>query len=347
MSDEVRFGLIGYGGWGSHHAAAIAKTRGARLVAIASRSSETCERAAANWPETAVHDDLHEFLARDDLDVIDVVLPNDFHYPVAKLVLESGRHLLLEKPMALRTEQCDELIESARSRGTMLAVGHEFRLSNLWGQVKRLIEQGAIGDPQYVLIELARRPYREGIDNWRYEPGRVGSWILEEPIHFFDLARWYLEGRGEPQSVYAAAASRQVEHPQLHDNFTAIVHFPEGAYAVVTQTLAAFEHHQVVKVAGTRGAISASWSGVIDRTWQAECRLRYARDGVVEEIKLERPSGELYELQHEMAMIVDAVKHNRPPAVTGEDGRWSVAMCLAAQRSVETGQVVPLSDFAA
>src|SRR2546429_673829 len=83
--------------------------------------------------------------------------------------------------------------------------------------------EGPCGEPLYVPIELWRRPYRLGADGWRYDIARVGNWVLEEPIHFFDLARWYLAGRGDAVSVYARANSRQPEHPELHDNFSAVV----------------------------------------------------------------------------------------------------------------------------
>ena len=106
----------------------------------------------------------------------------------------------------------------------------------------------------------------------------MGSWILEEPIHFFDFARWYLASAGEPQTVYATSNSRQPGHPELRDNFSAIVNFANGAYAVVSQTLAAFEHHQTVKVTGTKGALWASWSGAMDRTLHPTFSLR-AFDG--------------------------------------------------------------------
>ena len=71
---------------------------------------------------------------------------------------------------------------------------------------------------------------------------RVGDWILEEPIHFFDLARWYLSDGGEPVSVYGRANSRHADHPELRDNFSAVVNHAGGVYAVISQTLAAFEY---------------------------------------------------------------------------------------------------------
>src|SRR5262249_8134746 len=154
----------------------------------------TRQRARDEHPTAHVHADYGELLRREELDVVDVVLPSHLHYEVARAVLESGRHLLLEKPMALTVPHCDELLGLARSRGLRLAVGHESRRWSLWGKVKEMIDEGAVGDPLYLLIELWRRPYRQGAEGWRYDIARVGNWILEEPIHFFDMARWYLGG---------------------------------------------------------------------------------------------------------------------------------------------------------
>jgi myo-inositol 2-dehydrogenase/D-chiro-inositol 1-dehydrogenase len=290
----VRFGLIGFGAWGSHHARAIAKTPGAELVAIAARSEATRAAAREQFPAANVYADHRELLAREQLDVVDVVLPSYLHTEVARAVLESGRHLLMEKPMALTVADCDALIRLAADKGRLLAIGHELRLSSLWGKVKEMIDAGAVGAPLYVLIELWRRPYRLGADGWRYDISRVGSWVLEEPIHFFDLSRWYLAGRGDPLSVYARANSRQPDHPELQDNFTAVVNFPGGAYAVVAQTLAAFEHHQVAKVTGTKGALWATWGGAMDRTFHPTQSLKYFDGDTVTDVPLERISGEVF-----------------------------------------------------
>jgi myo-inositol 2-dehydrogenase/D-chiro-inositol 1-dehydrogenase len=342
VRSPVRFGLIGFGAWGSCHAAAIAKTPGAELAAIAARSPESAAAARQQFPQAKIFSDYRELLQQAEVDVIDVVLPSYLHREVGCAALASGRHLLLEKPMALSVAECDDLLQTAKKHERLLAIGHEMRLSSLWAKVKELIDQGAIGEPQHVLVELSRKPYRTGAGGWRYDIQRVGSWILEEPIHFFDLARWYLSAAGDPVTVYAASKARRSEHPELRDNFSAIVHFPGGAYAVVSQTLAAFEHHQTVKVAGTRGSIWASWSGAMDRTRHPTFFLKYGDGETVQEVSISRAAGELFELEDQVAMVVKAVQSGGPLAATGEDGKWSVWMCLAAEKSAESGQPVSL-----
>jgi myo-inositol 2-dehydrogenase/D-chiro-inositol 1-dehydrogenase len=340
----ARFGLIGYGAWGQHHAATISKTEGAQLVAIAEPSEESRRAARAAHPQAVVVGDYRELVRRDDLDVVDVIVPNRLHHEVATAVLSSGKHLLLEKPMCLTVQQCNDLLRLAQQQNRRIAINHEFRLSSLWGKVKELVDVGLVGEPRYVLVELSRNPYRQGSDGWRFDIQRVGNWILEEPIHFFDLARWYLSSVGEPESVYAAANSRQPGHPELQDNCSAIVHFTGGAYAVVSQTLAAFEHHQTVKLTGTEGAIWASWSGALDRTRHPTFFLK-AFDGTnVAELPITRGAGELFELETQIAAMVATLRDGRPSPCTGQDGKWSVAMCLATQMSVETGRRVAMRE---
>jgi len=338
----VRFALVGYGAWGRCHAEAIAKADGARLAVIAERSEEAQAAAREQFPDADVVDDYRRVVERGDVDVVDVVLPSHLHHEVASAVLTSGKHLLLEKPMCLSVEDCDDLVRLAGENGLLLAVNHEFRLSSLWGKVKELVDGGFVGEPQYVLVELSRNPYRLGTDGWRFDINRVGNWILEEPIHFFDLARWYLEPAGRPEAVYAAANSRQPGHPELQDNFSAIVRFTGGAYAVVSQTLSAFEHHQTVKLTGTKGALWASWSGAMDRTRHPTYFLKAFDGEKLEDVPITRTTGELFELEDHVAMLTAAVRRGGELPSSGEDGRWSVAICLAAARSVETGEVVSI-----
>lgn len=345
VSEEpVRFGLVGFGLFGAHHARAIVAGDDTKLTAVAMRSATSRQAARKAHPDIAICGYYNELVARDDVDVVSVVAPNKLHYEIGKAALEAGKHVLLEKPMALDVGHCQELIELAQSKQLVLAVGHELRLSSLWGGAKRLIDDGAIGEPLHALIELSRFPYRKGSEGWRYDIDRVGSWILEEPIHFFDLARWYLSARGEPVSVYARANSRDPENPKLLDNFSAIVNF-DGAYAVVSQTLAAFGHHQTAKITGTKGTIWAAWSAADARSDKPTFSLTYGLGDDVNEMTFDKPTGELLELADEIAAIAKCVRDGSQPPCTGNDGRWSTLLCLAAERSVDVGSPISIDEF--
>lgn len=339
----IHCGLIGYGAWGRHHARAITSIPGTNLAAICVRSAESQAQAHADHPLARIYGDYREMLDREQLDLCDVVLPSHLHFDASRAVLESGRHLLLEKPMALSLDDCSALCDLAVRQKKILAVGHELRMSSLWGKVKQIIDAGDIGAPMYALIDLWRKPYRHGADGWRYDIGRVGSWILEEPIHFFDLARWYFSGVGEPTSVYASASAHRPDKPELHDDFSAILHFAGGRHAVITQTLAGWEHHQTARITGTKGAIWANWSGAMDRTFEPTFHLKVRRGDAIEQVPIIKPSGEVYELVDQVAAVVAAVRDGSAVPCTGKDGWWSTAMCLKAEESMRTDRVVELT----
>lgn len=338
----VQFGLIGYGLFGKHHAHAIALNEGSRLVAVAAPSQASRDAARQAYPSSHVTGDYREVLSREDIDAVSIVAPNDLHYEMAAAALRAGKHVFLEKPMALSAAECDELVALADTGGLVLAVNHELRVSALWGGVRKLIDDGAIGPPRYAMIELSRFPYRRGSGGWRYDRQRVGDWILEEPIHFFDLARWYLQAAGEPVSVYARASGADDDTPDLFDNFAATVNFGGGAFAVIAQTLAAFEHHVTAKVAGPKGTIWARWSAPDARSDKPVFELRHGRGDDIHEVPLPPMTGELVELREHLAAFTRCVRGGGSPPCTGRDGAWSAKLCLAAGESVRSGQPVNL-----
>jgi myo-inositol 2-dehydrogenase/D-chiro-inositol 1-dehydrogenase len=329
--------LIGFGAWGSHHAQVIALNPRAQLVAISAKSQTTLDKAKTDFPAAATYTDYHQMLQLEKLDAVVIVLPTDLHLEAATAVIESGRHLLLEKPMALNADQCESLMNLADKHKKVLAIGHEFRLSSLWAKIKQMIDAGAIGDPLYALIELWRRPYRLGADGWRYDINRVGNWILEEPIHFFDLARWYFSELGDPVSVFAQASAKRLDHPELTDNFSAMLRFKTGAYALISQTLCGWEHHQTVKITGREGSLWATWSGALDRTLHPTFSLKHLHGDQVQTVPIEKITGEVFELRDQVQMMIDAIESGGAVATTANDGRWSVLMCEKATESVREG----------
>ena len=118
--------------------------------------------------------------------------------------------------------------------------------------------------------------------------------------------------------------------------------FSDGVYAVISQTLAAWEHHQVVKITGREGALWATWSGALDRTFHPTFSLKHQRGENLRDIPIEKPTGEVYELNEQVDHMIAAVRGEKPLLTTGHDGKWSVAMCLAAQQSVDQRREVAL-----
>jgi myo-inositol 2-dehydrogenase / D-chiro-inositol 1-dehydrogenase len=345
MVSPVKFALAGFGAWGQCHAQSIATNPHAQLVAIAAPSDASREEASKRYPNAQVFADAEVMIEKADFDLIDIVTPSNTHRRIAVKAMKHGKHVLLEKPMAIDLDDCRFIIETAKRNNVQLAIGHELRLSSQWGAIKSIIDRGTIGEPQYVLVELLRKPYRLGASGWRYDAERVGSWVLEEPIHFFDLARWYLSGSGNPVELYAYGNSRDPSRPNLYDNFSAMFRYANGSYAVVSQTLAAFEHHQTVKVSGTRGALWAGWSGALDRTLEPTYFLRVFDGENLENVAIEKHSGEVFELREEIEQCVRMVRDGVPPIAGGLDGLWSAGLCLLAEESIRVKRPLPIADL--
>ena len=338
----VGFGLIGYGLWGRHHARAIAQAPGATLAAIACRTPQTADAARNDWPDVVVELDYRALLARQDLDAVDIVVPNDLHEEIGVAALEAGKDVLLEKPLASTLAACDRLIDAARRTGRVLSVGHELRLSQQWSAIKQLIDAGDLGDLRCVMFDLFRFPYRPGSGAWRHDARRIGSWIMEELVHHFDLVLWYFARWGRPLAVSAVGFSRGGD-PALAETLTSTVRFAAGRYAVVTLTLAGFEYHLGCEAIGDAGALRAWWSGGMDRTREAQFGLTVRRrgTGTPERVPLEA-SGELFELEEQLRRSVGALRA-RQPLVSADEAKQAVALCLAVEEALETGRDVSLA----
>ncbi len=328
----MRMGLVGYGGWGRFHAWAMAAA-GAGPAAICCRDSAGQRAAAADHPGAEVMGDWRHLVARDDVDAVDIVVPNHLHCEIGVAALEAGKDVLLEKPMAVSLAECDRLIDAAAANERVLSVGHQLRLSTQWGAVKQLIEAGEIGRPRYASFSLFRFPFRPGADGWRRDPARVGSWLLEEPVHFLDLMLWYFADAGDPVDL-RAVANGPCGADGLWDNVTIQLRFADGAYASVTQSLTGFENHFTLELAGETGSLRTWWSGVMDRTYEPsfELKVKSAADEAPRTIDI-AASGEVFELEAQLAQVIRAFAERRA-LVTGADGRRAVALCLAAAQSL-------------
>jgi myo-inositol 2-dehydrogenase / D-chiro-inositol 1-dehydrogenase len=337
----MRVGLIGYGAWGRIHATSIKSLANHELVAIACKSQDTARQALKDHPQCRITTNHLEIIASNDIDVVDIVVPNHLHVPFAVAALEAGKHVLLEKPMAPDSAAADRLVAAAQKSDKSVSLIHELRCSEQWSWLKSAIDRGDIGSPRYILLNLFRFPYRTGKDGWRYRPENVGSWVLEEPIHFIDLMLWYFEKTGAPTAVTAFTNPGE---KNLSQDFTAVFEFPSGAYGVISQTLSAFEHHQVIEISGSEGAIRSIWSGAMDRTDKPifSVTAQSRGDDAPVQIRLEHPSGEIFEIQEYIRVAMDGLAQGRS-LYTVEKARKLVEFCLAAEQSAREHRRIELT----
>ena len=344
-----RWGLIGYGRFGALHADVIEKVSGAELAAIAVATEASAERAREQHPNAQIITDWRQLVDLPSVDVVDIVSPNAWHAEMAIAAMEKGKHVLVEKPLATTLADCDRLVATVERTGQLLSVGFELRLSVQWRRIKQLIDEDHIGAPRFINITLFRHPYRAGASGWRQQSDAVGSWILEEPVHFYDLAMWYLESAGDPVAVNAqgtlagTSAGTSVGQAGMLDNLTSSIRFKNGEIACVTQILSGFGHHLVVEISGSRGAIRATWSANDAASEQPAFDLWMGPVGMTPptRIALEGQSGEVFELAEQIRLTVEAFAAGRP-LLGVREGRKAVVVCLEAERSVTEGKEIAL-----
>lgn len=332
-----RWGVVGYGLFGREHARCLAACRGAELAAIATRSAANRADALAAHPAARLTADWRALVEAPDLDAIAVVAPNHLHAEIALAALEAGKAVLVEKPLATTLEDCERLLEAAARTGRPLSVGFELRQGAQWAGVKRLIDDGTVGRPSFVRLGLFRFPFRPGAEGWRHDPARVGSWILEEPIHHIDLVLWWCAALGPPVEVRAEGRLRP---DGLAPSFTASLRFADGAVASLAQTLDGFGHHLGLELVGAEGALRSHWSAADARSDRPSFALRAKRHGgAVEEDHTPAASGELVELALQARATVAAFAAGRP-LVSAADGARAVAVALAIEESLRSGRPV-------
>jgi myo-inositol 2-dehydrogenase/D-chiro-inositol 1-dehydrogenase len=337
----MRIGLVGYGAWGRMHAGTIGRIEGLSLGGVVAGGDASAEEAARDLPGVPVHRTLDALLADPGIDLVDIVVPNHLHAGMAVKALEAGKHVLLEKPMATTLADAERVIAAAERSGRYLGIGLELHVSKQWAKVRALIEEGALGRMRFANLTLFRRPFRGGSGNWRRTRATVGSWILEEPIHYIDLLLWYFRERGLPVEVAASGVASPLG-PGMFDAFTATLTFADGSYAVFSQCLAGFEHSLVLELAGDQGAIRTWWAGAMDRTHTPDFELKLQRAGAeAAEIVAVEKSGEVFELEEQLRRLLVDVPA-RTPLVSARDALPSLRICLEIERALTERRAIAL-----
>jgi len=336
----MRIGLVGYGGWGRVHASAIGRIEGLSLGGVVAGDDASAREAAHDLPGVPVHRTLDVLLADSAVDLVDIVAPNHLHADMAVKALEAGKHVLLEKPMATTLADTERLVAAADRSGRHCGIVLQLRVSRQWARVRELIAEGALGQMRFGNLTLFRRPFRGGSGNWRRTRATVGSWILEEPIHYIDLLLWYFRERGLPVEVSASGAASPLG-PGMSDAFTATMTFGDGSYAVFSQCLAGFEHSLVLELAGDQGAIR-TWWGAMDRTDTPDFELKLLRAGAeAAEIVAVEKSGEVFELEEQLRRLLVDVPAGTP-LVSAREALPSQKVCLEIERALAERRAIPL-----
>jgi len=148
-SNVIRMGVIGYGYWGPNIVRNFHGQEHSRVVAICDKSPKSLQRARQAYPEIRAIDTCNDILTATDIDAIAIVTPVWTHYELAKIALENGKHVFVEKPFTCTTGQAEELIELAERKNLKIMVDHTFLFTGAVKRIKELIDNGTLGDLYY------------------------------------------------------------------------------------------------------------------------------------------------------------------------------------------------------
>lgn len=273
MSEQpLGVGIVGAGGIALAHMAALRSTPTAELVAVCDQDVARAEEVA-HGERCASYGDVASMLTDPRVEAVIVCTPNATHASLGRQILESDRHLLMEKPLALSVEEAQRLADLAHERGSALAVGHSHRFSDQGRAIHDVIASGAIGTPRFVRIVITGGWIWPGWQAWVLNPEQSGGHSLHNGVHLTDLACWWVGERAE--SVFSTGQKATSAALDIHDYLVTELTFPSGAVAICEvsrgerpRAASYFE----VTVIGTEGVVS--------REWEAEGLLAWTDTGL-------------------------------------------------------------------
>ncbi len=327
----MNIGIIGSGRWAEVHKNTLEKL-GYPVAGFLVNRPESRVFVETDW-DTPATTDLEEFLNW-PIDAVIVVSPNYLHAEHTIACLNAGKHVLCEKPMATTVADAEKMLELAKASNKVLAIGLVMRNFILYETVKTFIDEGKIGEPLHLKLDLWRKPYRTGTGGWKQDLSKLGNAILEEPIHYLDLTSWFMAKAGPATSLQAWANSRP-ERDYLNENLDIRLEFENGASALVTRSIAAFEHHINLKIVGSTGSISASWDGEMDMTPTPNAKLVLHTPEGKEIIDIPKENGPAYENHKQASAFISAIQNQTAVPATGEDGLASVKLCMLVEESLK------------
>jgi predicted dehydrogenase len=344
MRSQIGCAVVGGGRWGCLVAAELRKVAGLSLRGVADATPERALSAAESL-ETKAYTAATEAFADASVEAVVIAAPNDLHAALALEALRAGKHVLLEKPMALTALEAEGVDAAARERELVLMIDHIQRYYALLAELKQLVETGVIGTPQAAAV--SRRDFLKRTTAWLQQRRHVGGLLYQSGCHEFDFLCWTF---GEAIEI-SSLASPQVVAPELDypDMIVSQIRFASGVVAQVWSCM-------TDPLMGYDGVVTGSEGSATFDLYHG--RLRWRRlDGQEHERRWDPPDrwapwawiesggiadGESEALRALLADFRDAVCGLTPPPVGGEDGLRAVELAQGGYLSIVEGRPVTL-----
>ncbi len=224
MQNELHIGIIGAGGFASFAAKAFLKIPGVRIVAVTDLQASAAEQLAAAV-QAEVHADYGALLADNRVQLVYIATPPWLHYTQSRQALEAGKHVICEKPAALRAAEAEELAAYAQSHQLLYVVNLMQRYNPLYAFVQTLIQEKWLGDFVHGFFENYASDEKLKPDHWFWNLEKSGGIFIEHGVHFFDMFDGWL---GAGQLVHSFEIQRPGVEQTVVDRVQATVLYPQG-----------------------------------------------------------------------------------------------------------------------
>jgi predicted dehydrogenase/type 1 glutamine amidotransferase len=342
----VGVGLVGYGSIARAHAASISTTSGLRLRGICDVSTERRELAAREWT-VPTHSSAEDLFDDPDVGLVVVGTPPSTHADAVLAALAAGKHVVCEKPFALRVQEADWMIDSAASRDKILTVYQSRRWDPDYIAMRDVVRSGRIGELFY--MESFIGGYSHPCDFWHSHEPISGGTIYDWGSHYFD---WVLQLFTDPVKSISAVAHKRVWHDVTNaDQVRVDLTFDGGAQATFLQSDIAAATKPKWYLLGTRGAVVGEWreESVTSRGPGGDLvEERLAPADSPARVKVMRPADDGG--SHEEVLVLarrdenafyrnlaDHLAWGEPLAVPPDEARRTVAVMEAAAHSIARG----------
>ncbi len=311
---------------------------GAEIALICDSDPENLKFAGEryNIPEEKRCTDYHDIINNKDINVVSVAIPDQLHKQVCIDLLNAGKHVLCEKPLALTREDIQDIVKAAESSGCKFMVGQICRFTPSFEKAKEIIESGKIGEIYFVESEYAH-DYMDivktklGDGNWRADPKRHG--LVGGGCHAVDLLRWLA---GDPEEVFAYGMHKALLSVDYDDATVAIMKFPNGvAGKVFVSTGCKRDYTMRTVIYGTKGTIICDNTSPTMQLFVADETNHAPEKPEIVEVEVNN-----HNAVKEFKVFADAILNDTPVATDAREGAKTVEVCLAIVESSVTGKIV-------
>lgn len=338
---KMRFGIIGCGRIAPKHAESMMALPEAELVAVCDSVPENAQAFADKYGAVP-YTDYRQMLECEDIDIVTIATSSDLHAEIGIAAAEAGKHVMVEKPMAMTLQSADELIAACHQAGVKLAVIHQNRFNKSIKLLRNALEEGRFGKLTHgqATVRWNRDDNYYAQASWRGTKLKDGGVLMNQSIHNIDLLQWMF---GDVESVfgYTATNLRKIE---MEDVGAAVLKFKNGAIGLIeaASTIYPKNIEETLNVFGATGSVIVGGIAVNRiEEWEfpdseAEKKEIFAGQ--------ESDPPNVYGFGHReiIADMISAVREDREPAVTGEEGRKALEIILAIYKCQETGEPVKL-----